>query len=195
MKALLERLGNPERRVQAIHVVGTNGKSTTTRMIEALLLEQGVLAGAYVSPHVVRWSERIRVGGEEADVAAAGATAAAVEAGLGGRLDATNVLETVAVVLTNVGLEHTNVLGSTREAIAAEKLAVVKPGCGVGLGEPGGGGRGGGWSSRAGPSPSRGWPPSRSSASPSTPVRRAPSRFRAGSRWSARSRSRSGAAP
>src|SRR3990172_2451165 len=64
MKALLERLGNPERQVQAIHVVGTNGKSTTTRMIEALLLAEGVLAGAYVSPHVVRWSERIRVGGE-----------------------------------------------------------------------------------------------------------------------------------
>ncbi|HLB04268.1 MAG TPA: Mur ligase family protein [Gaiellaceae bacterium] len=166
MKALLARLGHPERQVQAIHVVGTNGKSTTTRMIEALLLAEGVLAGAYVSPHVVRWSERIRVGGEEADFeraiarirpaaeevgatqfealtaaalaefAAAGATAAVVEAGLGGRLDATNVLETVAVVLTNVGLEHTNVLGSTREAIAAEKLAVVKPGCGVVLGEP-----------------------------------------------------------
>jgi len=67
MKALLARLGHPERQVQAIHVVGTNGKSTTTRMIEALLLAEGVLAGAYVSPHVVRWSERIRVGGEEAD--------------------------------------------------------------------------------------------------------------------------------
>ena len=166
MEALLERLGNPERQVQAIHVVGTNGKSTTTRMIEALLLEQDVLAGAYVSPHVVSWSERIRIGGEEADFerviarvrpaaeeiratqfealtaaalaefAAAGATVAAVEAGLGGRLDATNVLRTATVVLTNVGLEHTDVLGSTREAIAAEKLAVVKPGCRVVLGEP-----------------------------------------------------------
>src|SRR3990172_4120722 len=142
MKALLERLGNPERHVQAIHVVGTNGKSTTTRMIEALLLAEGVLAGAYVSPHVVRWSERIRVGGEEADFeraiarirpaaeevgatqfealtaaalaefAAAGATVAAVEAGLGGRLDATNVLETVTVVLTNAPLEHPAVPGS-----------------------------------------------------------------------------------
>ena len=166
MKSLLARLGNPERQVQAIHVVGTNGKSTTTRMIEALLLDEGVPAGAYVSPHVVSWSERIRIGGEEADFeraiervrpvveelgatqfealtaaalaefALAGVTAAAVEAGLGGRLDATNVLRTVTVVLTNVALEHTDVLGSTRAAIAAEKLAVVQPGCAVVLGEP-----------------------------------------------------------
>ena len=166
MHELLAKLGHPERQVQALHVVGTNGKSTTTRMIEALLLAEGVLAGAYTSPHVMGWSERIRVGGEEADFeraiervrpaaedvgatqfetltaaalaefAAAGATAAAVEAGLGGRLDATNVLRTATVVLTNVGLEHVDVLGSTREAIAAEKLAVIKRGCGVVLGEP-----------------------------------------------------------
>ena len=68
---------------------------------------------------------------------AANVDAAAVEAGLGGRHDATNVLdETRVVVLTNVSLEHTEVLGSTREAIAAEKLAVVRPGCTVVLGEP-----------------------------------------------------------
>jgi len=166
MHALLARLGNPEREVQAIHVVGTNGKTTTTWMIEALLLADGVKAGAYTSPHVLGWSERIRVGGQEADFeqalervrpaaeavgatqfevltaaalaefAAAGVAAAAVEAGLGGRLDATNVLRTVTVVLTNVGLEHTAQLGSTREAIAAEKLAVIRKGCGVVLGEP-----------------------------------------------------------
>ena len=62
--------------------------------------------------------------------------AAAVEAGLGGRHDATNVLDaTRVVVLTNVSLEHTDVLGATREAIAAEKLAVIHPGCAVVLGE------------------------------------------------------------
>jgi dihydrofolate synthase / folylpolyglutamate synthase len=61
---------------------------------------------------------------------------AVVEAGLGGRLDATNVLDARVVVLTNVSLEHTDVLGSTREAIAAEKLAVVPPGATVVLGEP-----------------------------------------------------------
>ena len=166
MRALLTKLGNPEREVQAIHVVGTNGKTTTTRMIEALLLADGIKAGSYTSPHVLGWSERIRVGGQDADFeqalervrpaaeavgatqfevltaaalaefAAAGVTAVAVEAGLGGRLDATNVLRTVTVVLTNVGLEHTEQLGSTREAIAAEKLAVIRKGCGVVLGEP-----------------------------------------------------------
>ena len=166
MHGLLEALGHPEREVQAVHVVGTNGKSTATRMIEELLLAEAINAGAYLSPHVVSWSERIRIGGREADferaverirpaAEALGATqfealtaaalaafaaedvsAAAVEAGLGGRLDATNVLRTVTVALTNVSLEHTDVLGSSREAIAREKLAVIKPGCGVVLGEP-----------------------------------------------------------
>jgi dihydrofolate synthase/folylpolyglutamate synthase len=166
MRALLRELGDPQERFPAIHVVGTNGKSTTTRLTEALLADAGLLVGAYLSPHVRGWSERIRVGGEEADFEAAAAavrdaaealgatqfealTAAAlvafaqagvdvavVEAGLGGRHDATNVLRTRVVVLTSVALDHMDVLGSTREAIAAEKLAVVQPGCTVVLGEP-----------------------------------------------------------
>jgi dihydrofolate synthase/folylpolyglutamate synthase len=166
MHSLLARLGDPQLRYPAIHVVGTNGKSTTTRMIEALLLHEGVRTGAYLSPHVCGWPERIRIDGAEADFEAAvervrapaedlGATqfevltaaalvafaeagvgAAVVEAGLGGRLDATNVLNTRVVVLTSVGLEHTDVLGATREEIAAEKLAVVQPGVTVVLGEP-----------------------------------------------------------
>jgi len=165
MRALLERLGNPERAFDALHVVGTNGKSTTARMIEELLRAEGLRAGAYVSPHVTGWRERVRIGDVEADLEralervrpdaeAVGATqfevltaaafaefrehgveAAAVEAGLGGRLDATNVLPSRVVVLTNVGLEHTEWLGTTREAIAAEKLAVVRPGAPVVLGE------------------------------------------------------------
>jgi dihydrofolate synthase/folylpolyglutamate synthase len=163
MRALLAELGDPQLRYDAIHVVGTNGKSTTTRMTEALLADTGLTVGAYLSPHVRGWSERIRVGGREADFEAAvarvrphaeGATqfevvtaaalvafadarvdVAVVEAGLGGRHDATNVLRTRVVVLTNVALEHTDVLGDTREAIAAEKLAVVQPGCTVVLGD------------------------------------------------------------
>ena len=168
MHELLAALGHPEAGLPAVHVVGTNGKSTTTRMVETLFLAHGLRAGAYLSPHVRSWAERVRVGGEEGDLPAAlaavrpaaervGATqfevltasafvafraasveAAVVEAGLGGRHDATNVLDgTRVVVLTNVSLEHTEVLGSTREAIAAEKLAVVRPGCTVVLGEPG----------------------------------------------------------
>src|SRR5439155_16503662 len=122
--------------------------------------------GAYLSPHVRGWGERIRVRGEEADFeaaiervrraaerlgatqfelltaaalaefAATGIDVAVVEAGLGGRYDATNVLRSPVQVLTNVALEHTDVLGTTREAIAAEKLAVVQPEATVVLGEP-----------------------------------------------------------
>jgi dihydrofolate synthase/folylpolyglutamate synthase len=167
MRALLAALGEPQAGLPAVHVVGTNGKSTTTRMVERLLLATGLRAGAYLSPHVRSWAERIRVDGAEADLEAvlaevrpaaehleatqfevltaaafvafreARVDAAVVEAGLGGRHDATNVLDAVrVVVLTNVSLEHTDVLGSTREAIAAEKLAVVRPGCTVVLGEP-----------------------------------------------------------
>ena len=155
MRALLDRLGNPERRYPAIHVVGTNGKSTATRTIAALLRAEGRRAGAYTSPHVRGWSERIWVDGDEADFERAvarikpdaesvGATqfealtaaalvefaerdvdVAVVEAGLGGRLDATNVVDAAVVLLTNVSLEHTDVLGETTEQIAKEKLAVA----------------------------------------------------------------------
>jgi dihydrofolate synthase/folylpolyglutamate synthase len=166
MRALLAELGDPQLAFPAVHVVGTNGKSTTTRMAEALLTDAGLSVGAYVSPHVRAWSERIRIGNEAADFeralegvrpravsleatqfealtaaallafADAGVDVAVVEAGLGGRHDATNVLRSRVVVLTNVALDHMDVLGDTREAIAAEKLAVVQPGAVVVLGEP-----------------------------------------------------------
>jgi dihydrofolate synthase / folylpolyglutamate synthase len=163
MRGLLADLGDPQLRYPAVHVVGTNGKSTTTRMTETLLADSGLAVGAYVSPHVRGWSERIRVRGGEADFeqavarvrphaagatqfevvtaaallafAEAGVDVAVVEAGLGGRHDATNVLATRVVVLTNVALDHMDVLGDTREAIAAEKLAVVRPAATVVLGE------------------------------------------------------------
>lgn len=158
MHVLLDSLGNPQRALRSVHVVGTNGKSTATRTIEALLLGENLSVGSYLSPHVRGWSERIRVDGDEADferavsrvraaaervgatqfevlTAAAmlefadvGVDAAVVEAGLGGRYDATNVLDAPVVQLTNVGLEHTDVLGGTRGQIAQEKLAVVRPG-------------------------------------------------------------------
>jgi dihydrofolate synthase/folylpolyglutamate synthase len=166
MRQLLDALGEPQRSFPAIHVVGTNGKTTTTRLTEALLAGEGLAVGAYTSPHVLGWGERIRVRGAEADLesvlgrvraaaeelgatqfevltaaalaefAAAELDAAVVEAGLGGRHDATNVLGARVVVLTNVGLEHTEVLGETREEIAAEKLAVLTPGATAILGEP-----------------------------------------------------------
>src|SRR4051812_38855722 len=166
MRALLTELGEPQRAYPAIHVVGTNGKSTATRRAAAFLGREEVLTGAYTSPHVAGWSERVQVDGKDADLEQAlervcsaavrlGATqfevltaaalaefaeaeveTAVVEAGLGGRLDATNVLAAPVVALTNVSLDHTDVLGGTREAIATEKLAVVGPGATVVLGEP-----------------------------------------------------------
>jgi dihydrofolate synthase/folylpolyglutamate synthase len=158
MRTLLAALGDPQLAYPAIHVVGTNGKSTATRTIEALLLGEGLSVGATVSPHVRSWAERITVDGAEVDFGAAvervrpeaeaqeatqfetvcaaafaefaarEVDVAVVEAGLGGRLDATNVLRSHVVLLTNVGLEHTDVLGETRAEIAAEKLAVVQEG-------------------------------------------------------------------
>jgi dihydrofolate synthase/folylpolyglutamate synthase len=164
MHALLERLGDPQRRYEAIHVVGTNGKSTATRTIAALLRAEGLKVGAYTSPHVSGWHERLdtdpatleralervrphaeAVGATQFEVLTAAALAefaaarvgvAVLEAGLGGRLDATNVVDARVVLLTNVGLEHTDVLGETRDQIAREKLAVVKPGAVAVLGEP-----------------------------------------------------------
>jgi dihydrofolate synthase/folylpolyglutamate synthase len=163
MHALLSALGDPQRRYPAVHIVGTNGKTSTTLMTAALLRAEGLHVGAYISPHVRGWAERIQVDGEEADLqralqrirphaagatqfevltaaafaefAAQGVDAAVIEAGLGGRHDATNVLTAPVVVLTNVSLEHTDVLGDTREAIADEKLAVVAEGATVILGE------------------------------------------------------------
>jgi dihydrofolate synthase/folylpolyglutamate synthase len=151
MVALLDRLGNPQRAFEAVHVVGTKGKSTSARRIAATI--GGV---AYTSPHVSGWHERlqtdeagferaierVRAAAEELeatqfetltaaafkDFEARGVEAAVIEAGLGGRLDATNVIDARVVLLTNVALEHTEVLGDTRELIAAEKLAVAGPG-------------------------------------------------------------------
>jgi len=166
MRELLAELGEPQRAYPAIHVVGTNGKSTATRRAAAFLAREGLSVGAYTSPHVSGWSERIQVDGADADFeaavervrgaaehvratqfetltaaamsefSAAGVVVAVVEAGLGGRLDATNVLDAGVVALTNVSLDHTDVLGDTREQIAREKLAVVTPGANVVLGEP-----------------------------------------------------------
>jgi dihydrofolate synthase / folylpolyglutamate synthase len=151
IRALLDRLDNPQRAFDAVHVVGTKGKSTAARRIA-----RTIGGPAYTSPHVSGWHERldtdpagferaiervradaVAVGATQfetvtaaafADFAARGAAVAAIEAGLGGRHDATNTIDARVVLLTNVGLEHTDVLGETREEIAAEKLAVAGPG-------------------------------------------------------------------
>jgi dihydrofolate synthase / folylpolyglutamate synthase len=167
MHRLSTALGMPQHRFASVHVVGTNGKSSVTRMTAALLEAHGLATGACVSPHPARWAERILIRGErigEAPFAAAVerawegaanvnrtlaqgeavtqfelATAAAfvafasarvdvavIEAGLGGRLDATNTIPSRVTVLTSVGLDHTKWLGESELEIAAEKLAVLR---------------------------------------------------------------------
>ena len=167
MHRLMTALGMPQRRFASVHVVGTNGKSSTVRMTAAILERHGLRTGTYTSPHLASFRERIEVGQEpvsEADFAAAvaraahaaelvnrsageddqvtqfealtaaayhelarsGVEVAVIEAGLGGRYDATNVIPSRVQVLTGVGLEHTRWLGPTVADIAEEKLAVVR---------------------------------------------------------------------
>jgi dihydrofolate synthase / folylpolyglutamate synthase len=169
MRRLMTALGNPQLQFESIHVVGTNGKSSTVRMTAAILRRHGLCTGSYLSPHLVSFAERIRV--EDADLepgafaaaiqraaraaelvdrslvgddrvtqfelltaaayselARRGVDVAVIEAGLGGRYDATNVIPSRVQVLTSVGLEHTRWLGPTVTAIATEKLDVVRPG-------------------------------------------------------------------
>jgi dihydrofolate synthase / folylpolyglutamate synthase len=176
MRRMMTVLGSPEARFEAIHVLGTNGKSSTTRMTAAILEAHGLRVGAYLSPHLVSYRERLLIDGRELDEEAFAAaidraswaatrvnrtlgeddhvtqfellTAAAlwemarreidvavVEAGLGGRYDATSVLAPRVTVLTNVGLEHTRWLGPTVHDIAEEKLAAVRSGATLVLGE------------------------------------------------------------
>jgi dihydrofolate synthase / folylpolyglutamate synthase len=175
MRRMMTVLGSPQRRFASIHVVGTNGKSSTTRMVAAILQRHGLRTGAYLSPHLVSYAERVQVAERDLSTGAFAAavgraawaaervnrtlaeddhvtqfellTAAAlwalaerevevavVEAGLGGRYDATAVIESQVAVLTNVGLEHTRWLGPTVRDIATEKLAVVRPGATLALG-------------------------------------------------------------
>ena len=167
MELLSEELGRPQDSFATIHVVGTNGKSSVSRMISAICEAHGYRAGASLSPHLARWSERVVVSGREAPdlfaasvrrsaeaaaavnarldgeevtqfelataaafltLAEAGVQVAAIEAGLGGRLDATNSINSLATVLTSIGLDHTEYLGATELEIAGEKLAVLRPG-------------------------------------------------------------------
>jgi dihydrofolate synthase / folylpolyglutamate synthase len=175
MRRLMTTLENPQLRFGSLHVVGSNGKSSTARMIAAILARHGLRTGAYLSPHLVSFGERImvdqaplsperfaaavsrvvraaelvdRLGGPDervtqfelltaaaySELAAAGVDVAVVEAGLGGRYDATNVIPSRVQVLTTVGLEHTRWLGPTIADIAGEKLDVVQPGATLVLG-------------------------------------------------------------
>ena len=167
MRSVMSRMGNPQDRCRAIHVAGTNGKTSTSRMAGRVLLTQGYSAGVFISPHLQTVEERIAVNGrdltrsqfaesisEVADVVAeevadggrpltyfelttaaafghfrrAGVDAIVMEVGLGGRLDATNVMSAEVAVLTGLSFDHTEYLGDTLPEIATEKLGIVGPG-------------------------------------------------------------------
>lgn len=166
VRALLEGLGNPHEKFLCVHIAGTNGKGSVSAMLEAMLRAAGLRVGLYTSPHLVRFNERIRVGGvdisderlaallDQVETAAARmqeatgerdvtffefATAlafehfrqsrvqvAVVETGMGGRLDATNVITPLVSVITSIGYDHQQYLGDTLEQIAGEKAGIIK---------------------------------------------------------------------
>lgn len=163
VRRALEALGRPETQFPSVLIAGTNGKGTTAALVHAALSASGHRVGIYTSPHLVRFTERIRVGHEELaedavvqgverlracappeatgltffemgtllaflTFAEAGVDVAVLEVGLGGRLDATNVVEPACSAITSIGLDHQAYLGETLPEIAREKAGVLRPG-------------------------------------------------------------------
>jgi len=166
IEALLDELGNPQRRLRGALVGGTNGKGSVVALARCALQEAGLRIGTMPKPHLVSYRERIAIDGRPisrerfaaaleavtpaiervearlgpptefealtaaafAHLAEAGIDLALVEVGLGGRLDATNVLDAGVAVITNVQHDHERLLGSTLAAIGGEKAAIIKPG-------------------------------------------------------------------
>ncbi len=166
IEKILELLNNPQKKVDFIHIVGTNGKTSTTKMVAAILNHQGIRTGYHISPHINNYTERIWINGQEVserkftrifneiysyiqevnrmdlggpitqfEIISAMAFKLAenenievmtLEAGMGGRWDATNIADSKVVGLTGVSLEHTDILGSTVREIALEKVEVIK---------------------------------------------------------------------
>lgn len=167
VREALAALGDPHAAVPAVHVAGTNGKGSVCAMVESVARTAGLRTGLYTSPHLSRFAERIRIGGEMIGDAAferalaaalsgvpspltffealtvaafvafrdAGVDLAIVEVGLGGRLDATNVLEApLCTAITSIALDHVALLGPTTADVAREKAGILKPGAPVVLG-------------------------------------------------------------
>lgn len=150
-------------------VGGTNGKGTTCRVLETLLIASGYRVGVYSSPHLLRYTERVRIQGEELSEAEHTASldflnryrgeisltyfefstlsaldlfkkaeldVVILEVGLGGRLDATNVVDSDVAVITSIALDHTDWLGNDREAIGREKAGIFRQGKPAIVGDP-----------------------------------------------------------
>ncbi len=165
---LLSVFGNPHNDLRFIHVGGTNGKGSVSNMLTSVLVESGESVGCFTSPHIIDFSERIRVNGKPVEeqfvtdfcnkvvghnwnlqpsffeitwvmaleyFRSQKCTVVVAEVGLGGRLDATNVITPLLSIITNISLDHTNILGNTRAEIAFEKAGIIKPAIPVILGE------------------------------------------------------------
>jgi dihydrofolate synthase/folylpolyglutamate synthase len=159
IRELLNRLGNPHEKLKCIHVSGTNGKGSVCAYIASVLQAQGYRVGLFTSPHLVSFTERIRVDGHEIgkddvlrltdDIRTVAESMASfefttamafryfeeqnvdfavLEVGLGGRLDATNIVTPLVSVITRIALEHTEHLGKEPERIAWEKAGIIKEG-------------------------------------------------------------------
>lgn len=167
MKELMKGLGNPQDQLRFIHVAGTNGKGSCVKTLSTILMEAGYKVGTYISPHLIKYEERISVNdksisrkdfcciGEQIrnvankmkrqptvfeKLTAMGfvyfakkkCDVVVLEVGLGGRLDATNlILKSDLSIIMNIGLEHTEILGDTLEKIAYEKAGIIKEGTDV----------------------------------------------------------------
>jgi dihydrofolate synthase/folylpolyglutamate synthase len=160
-RKLLSAFGNPQDSFRSVHISGTNGKGSTAAMLSAMLTQAGKRTGLFTSPHLVSFTERIRVDGaeitEEEVIALAeeirgkteglsptffevvtalgfvyfkrkGVDWAVVETGMGGRLDATNVIRPEATVITRIALDHREFLGGSLREIAGEKAGIIKEG-------------------------------------------------------------------
>jgi len=161
VREVWQRLGSPHPAPCVITVVGTNGKGSTVAFLEAMLRADGKRVGAYTSPHLLRYNERVRIHGTEASDAALCEAFAAVEAvragtpltyfefgtlgalwlfaresrdalilevGLGGRLDAVNIVDPDVAVVTTIAIDHVDYLGGTREEIGREKAGIFRAG-------------------------------------------------------------------
>ena len=168
MDELLGRLGNPHLRARTVHIAGSKGKGSVAAMVASVLTAAGYATGLFISPHLLTFNERIRIGGrlisdEElvalvaalkpevravnekatygrlttfelmtalgfAYFAEKGVDFQVIEVGLGGRLDATNVVRPEVSIITSISLDHTEVLGDTLAKIATEKAGIIKPG-------------------------------------------------------------------
>ena len=151
--------GNPQDKIKTIHIGGTNGKGSTSNMLASVLQESGYKVGIYNSPHLIDFTERIKVNGENCDkefvynfiqklkklpadirpsffefttimafeyFAQQKVDFAIIEVGLGGRLDSTNIIKPLVSAITNVALDHQNILGNTVGEIATEKAGIIK---------------------------------------------------------------------